>query len=71
MVPGGASVDEPCLVIVGVIGMDWNAVWDHGNGSTDLGKAGRLRARGFKSDGLSPPSSSCTIVTSASAYGGV
>ena len=70
MAPGGASVDEPCLVIVGVIGMDWNAVWDHGNGSTDLGKAGRLRARGFKSDGLSP-SSSCTIVTSASAYGGV
>ena len=71
MVPGGASVDEPCLVIVGVIGMDWNAVWDHGNGSTDLGKAGILRFRGFISDGLSPPSSSCAIVTSASAYGGV
>ena len=70
MAPGGASVDEPCLVIVGVIGMDWNAVWDHGNGSTDLGKAGILRFRGFKTGDLSP-SSSCAIVTSASAYGGV
>ena len=69
MAPGGASVDEPGLVIVGVIGMDWNAVWDHGNGSTDLGKAGILRFRGFISDGLS--SSICAISTSASVGVGV
>ena len=48
--------------------MDWNGVWDHGNGSSDLGKARRLCLSGLKSDDLSL-SSSCTISTSVS--GGV